>query len=656
VTLTKLIPPGAADVFRRGTVVFPNPVAVACGGVLRASSPEALVDLLVKAGEVLARYCSCLAVASYAARADESQRLVFPALDGPLAFGDFLSLVQAVADADFDHPLRSYLVPLRAKASGKRAEPGASQIALTRLLELRNRLGHSLSGLNSARARSILEKDVPIENLRVALSGLENLLGLPLFVIEEQKVARKRCVARRLVLMGDSSDPEPEQVELSGPLEQDGDPYLGLREGTLPLAPMLVWRLAPSSSNTRLFLLDAVRADALGYKAIEPAPEESSAEEAAIFRARIAGVRCQLEAVGLVDGRSFEREWTERRRTLEEARLRTRMVIPWDEFDEASLRWFARQLGSGDAEPRALIGERLLDERDALLDREVEQLRLLFGKPEVVHRLLGREMVDLRERERPDSRWTERSELHTNVIDSLRSAVDFFGRHLRLGTVGLDDLKATAGSPDYIAMREALVNLFIHQDYGVSSAAAQVELEPSRAVFFNPGFSLVGREGLLSGGRSQARNPLIGRALRLVGFAELAGSGLREVQRCWRAAKRRPPRMDSDRAGNSFTLTLDWRTIPEAYDAFWQTKLGVSLSSPEATILNLSVEPGGIGLDEAVSATGISIDETRGAIANLIRQSLISEKSQRYYIKDHLRDIQSPKSRPKEGRKPGGDT
>jgi predicted HTH transcriptional regulator len=37
-------------------------------------------------------------------------------------------------------------------------------------------------------------------------------------------------------------------------------------------------------------------------------------------------------------------------------------------------------------------------------------------------------------------------------------------------------------------MREALVNLFMHQDYGDPSAAAQVELWAERATFFNTGF------------------------------------------------------------------------------------------------------------------------------------------------------------------------
>ena len=138
------------------------------------------------------------------------------------------------------------------------------------------------------------------------------------------------------------------------------------------------------------------------------------------------------------------------------------------------------------------------------------------------------------------------------------------------------------GPADYIAIREALVNLFIHQDYSDRSAAAQIELTPDRAVFFNAGRSLVTAEGLIQGGKSQSRNPLVARALRLVGFADLAGSGLRELQRVWRSAKRRPPKIVSDKTANTFTLTLDWREVPNTYDKFWKDRLGVQLTGQEA--------------------------------------------------------------------------
>jgi predicted HTH transcriptional regulator len=186
-------------------------------------------------------------------------------------------------------------------------------------------------------------------------------------------------------------------------------------------------------------------------------------------------------------------------------------------------------------------------------------------------------------------------------------------------------------------MREALVNLFIHQDFTDQRAAAQVEIQPEQVVCFNPGKSLMNQRGLIEGGKSQCRNPLIARALRLIGFAELAGSGLRQLQHAWRTNKRRPPMMESNSSANTFTLTLDWRTVPDNYNEFWKERLGVKLSEPEATILNLSVD--GVSVEQAASATGLSLDSAQEAIDTLVRQALVDEKKKRYVIKSHLKEL-----------------
>lgn len=188
-------------------------------------------------------------------------------------------------------------------------------------------------------------------------------------------------------------------------------------------------------------------------------------------------------------------------------------------------------------------------------------------------------------------------------------------------------------------MREALVNLFMHQDYGDPSAAAQVELWTERATFFNTGFSLVATERLVEGGKSQARNPLIARGLRLIGFAELAGSGIRVLQTAWRDARRRPPRFESDREANTFTVTLDWHLVSDTYDAVWQRRLGVRLTAEQAQILNLSLDTEGMTVEEAASGTGLTIDDTREALHYLQLQVLLDERQGRFYVREHLKEL-----------------
>ena len=139
-------------------------------------------------------------------------------------------------------------------------------------------------------------------------------------------------------------------------------------------------------------------------------------------------------------------------------------------------------------------------------------------------------------------------------------------------------------------------------------------------------------EHLTDGGKSQARNPLIARALRLIGFAELAGSGIRALQYTWRKAKRRPPNIASDPVANSFTLTLDWREVPNAYDDVWKKKLGVQLTATQAAVLNLATDPAGITAHQAAAGTGTSLAEAQETVRFLVHQVLIEEHSGRFYL------------------------
>lgn len=77
--------------------------------------------------------------------------------------------------------------------------------------------------------------------------------------------------------------------------------------------------------------------------------------------------------------------------------------------------------------------------------------------------------------------------------------VEFLGRHVSVKEVNLDGLKATSGNADYVAIREALVNLFVHQDYSSAGPSAQIEISPYLSVFHNTGASLVSPEGLIDG-------------------------------------------------------------------------------------------------------------------------------------------------------------
>ncbi len=633
--------------FREAAQVYPQPVAAACGRCIRFTNPGAQLDACLKAAEVLCRYLAVLALASLRSRNTEKFPSGIEEPVGPLSFGHYLSLVQAAAKVD-GHPLSSYLGPFRARGRGR--GPGKADAALTSLLELRNEVGHGLS-VPEGQASFLMRRDHPHGRLLTALGSQEGLLSLPLFVLKTVEVRDRRMYAQRLLLMGESRDPFPDEIQLIEPL-QDLMPYVALGDVALPLQPGMFFAQITSRPVQRLALLDKVEEDRLVLQTLDSeVVREYDARNAwdEIFSTQTSAPH----AVRLPEGsESLPKEWSKRRKHIEATVRQTEGVPPWTDYDRETLDWYARGLADRavetDSESRAgsttpssvdIILAELLDGRSSgLTDAELRQLLLLFGQDAAVRAALGRDMFDFRRRSSASVRWDRRETGSRNVFGALHAAMSFFTGHMGLKSHEADDLTRTSGSADYIAMREALVNQFIHQDYSDPSAAAQLTLLPRRAVFFNPGYSLVSTDALVDGDRSQARNPLIALALRLIGYAELGGSGIRVLQHEWRRIRRRPPLLETDRKANTFTLTLDWREVPSAYDSFWKDSIGALVTAEQALILDFAADSTGITAQQAAGGTGLPLDDAREALAYLVREVLLDEKEGRYHLAAHLRE------------------
>ncbi|MCB0022923.1 MAG: hypothetical protein KDD91_07790 [Caldilinea sp.] len=629
------------QLLERIVLLAPHPVAVAAGRVLRAHTLPERLDAILRAGEALTRYTAALALASLSARTDTTVPL--PAglgdFDGNLSWGSFLTVIEQVSTLpDNAHPLAAILRSLfRPNRRGVR--PGFDP--LQKLLRLRNELGHDLQALSPARAEVVFRTETPDATLATALETLQPLLDLPLFLVEEQRLERGTIQARRLLLMGESENPRPDTATVSSGVNETQALHLGLHQGALTLWPWLCWDLSERRVTYAVYVIHGITNRLIKFKSMfGDSLERNSVLRTAVTELRAGRLR-PLDACSLADGRSFAEEWHEIRRQQEEALAQRGGPIPWNQLDTATVAWYAARLPGANAggDPRQTIQASLLNGRDFLRVDEVTQMLLLFGTPDAVRQALGREMLDCRARGNSDARWDERDLVEHNAIESLRSSVQFFGRHVGIDGVTLDGLEATAGAADYIAMREALVNLFIHQDYTNAGVVAQIEIAPERAVFFNAGKSLVSREGLVDGGKSQSRNPLMARALRLIGFAELAGSGLRALQNEWRKERRRPPRFDSDDASNTFTLTLDWRMVPVVLDSFWKEKLGVQVTPQQARILSLLAAPEGFTAEEIASGTGMLLEDVPGELSYLQIQSLVKHDDARYALREDLRTL-----------------
>ena len=633
--------------FRKAAQVYPQPVAAACGRCVRFTNPGAQLDACLKAAEVLCRYLAVLALSSLRSRNTEKFPSSVEEPEGSLSFGHYLGLVQAAAKVG-GHPLASYFSPFRSRSKGR--GPGTANAELTLLLKLRNEIGHGLS-VPEGQANFLMKRDHPHDRLLTALGSLEGLLSLPLFVLKTVEVRNRRMYAQRLLLMGESRDPFPDEVQLLEPL-QDLMPYVALKDVALPLPPGMLFAQIQSRPVQRLALLDKVEDDHLVLQTLDSeVVQEYDARNAwdEIFSNQTSAPH----VVRLPEGSEpLPNQWAKRRKRIEAAVRQAEGVPPWTDYDQDTLDWYANRLAARavEANPESCTGStprssldiivaELLDGRSSgLTDAELRQLLLLFGQDTAVKTALGRNMFDLRGRSSASVRWDRRETGSRNVFGALHTAMSFFTGHMGLKCREADDLTRTTGSADYIAMREALVNQFIHQDYSDPSAAAQLTLLPQRAVFFNPGYSLVSTDALVDGDRSQARNPLIALALRLIGYAELGGSGIRVLQHEWRQIHRRPPLLETDRKANTFTLTLDWREVPDAYERFWKDSIGAQVTAEQALILDLATAPTGITAQQAAGGTGLLLDDAREALAYLVRQVLLAEKEGRYHLAGHLRE------------------
>lgn len=447
----------------------------------------------------------------------------------------------------------------------------------------------------------------------------------------------------------------PQQVAVSETFMEDKRLYVGTEQGALPLHPMLVRDLERDRAAQGIYLIHQISSNQLLYKSLTVFSQPTTPPIPADLLRLLEGEPVPIEAIALNDGRSFLEEWAEQRDLILSGKANMTQTVEWTELAQETLRWYSGVLKHRVNldnlqeqgikvdwnKPPDVIRQILLDGRGEVTADELRQLVLLFGKNQEIRRVIGRDLLDLRVRQSLEGRWDNGQELADNLLVALRKAVEFISRHNPLiEELSADNLQTDVGSADYIAVREALINLIIHQDYSDQRTVGQIVLEPHRTTMVNAGASLVSEEELIDGGTSTARNPLIARALKLIGFAELGGSGLREVSRVWRNAQRRPPIVNSYEQHNRFRIELDSRPLKAIADSYWKQRLGVTVMPEEARLMGiLGNSVLGMTLGELCSGTGYRSKDAQAMCQRLERQQLIDCEADVYRLKPHLQDL-----------------
>jgi len=258
---------------------------------------------------------------------------------------------------------------------------------------------------------------------------------------------------------------------------------------------------------------------------------------------------------------------------------------------------------------------------------------LLFGEGRYVRQILPRPVLDYQRIDTPfdqwssEQRWHDRYVFEENIFQTWQGLV---ARYMRIAEhpFSLDPatLRRNDDPPDYVAFREAAINLLIHQDYGDQGRKASIRLFADRTIFWNPGDAFATEAELLDPTEKEVRNPSIVKAFRRIGLSDQAGTGIRAIFRNWHDLGRVPPQLKNDKARKEFELVLiNKPLVSEAMQRFRQD-IGVNLSREQADVLALGLERPDGGRISLTDIRGLGVSTTQQAkqIADfLVRQQLL---------------------------------
>jgi len=233
-----------------------------------------------------------------------------------------------------------------------------------------------------------------------------------------------------------------------------------------------------------------------------------------------------------------------------------------------------------------------------------------------------------------DQRWSDRltidftweNNLYNFYTRVLRKIVDDLKRSFRLDTKTLARIDDT---PIHAAVREAFANAVIHSDYNISGTL-KVERHKIHFMFSNPGILKLPLEEIFQGGRSVARNPIIQKCFRMIGYGESIGSGFPTIIRAWREQHWRVPQLEENHHIRDVTLTL-WMTSLISEECLEKLKLLFgrkmdSLNSTEILALSTAELEGVINNVKLQSITDVHGYDLGKMLMNLVRRGFLAEK------------------------------
>ena len=319
--------------------------------------------------------------------------------------------------------------------------------------------------------------------------------------------------------------------------------------------------------------------------------------------------------------------------------------IPVDQcFDLETVRWYQAQFDRRNSEHVAiadpiefLLNWNFIVERDGVL-LPTRAAVLLFGTGRFVRQILPRPVLDYQRIDTrfdlwsAEQRWHDRYVFEENIFQTWQGLV---ARYMRIAehpfSIDPATLRRNDDPPDYVAFREAAINLLIHQDYGDHGRKASVKIFVDRTVFWNPGDAFATEAELLDPTEKEIRNPAIVKAFRRIGLSDQAGTGIRAIFRNWHELGRMPPQLKNDAARKDFELVLlNQPLVTDALRQFIQT-LDAKLTDEQTDVLALALSlPAGEHLNlTAIRSLGtITTQQARAVADHLVLQQLLRPVSE----------------------------